>query len=132
MRIVIDLDHTICVPDQDSDQATDPNRKYREAVPNQTLIDRLHEYRAKGFTIVVHTSRNMRTYEGDADKIREFTLPIILDWLDRHEVPYDEVIIAKPWCGFEGFYVDDRALRPSEFANLTLEEIRDIFHRERA
>lgn len=132
MRIIIDLDHTICVPDGDADQAADPNHKYREAAPNQALIARLREYREKGFTIVVHTSRNMRTYEGDADKIREFTLPIILDWLERHEVPFDEVIVAKPWCGFEGFYVDDRALRPSEFTNLTLEEIQQLLDRERA
>lgn len=131
MRIIIDLDHTICAPDEDADQAADPNKKYREAVPNHTLIERLREYREKGFTIVVHTSRNMRTYNGNAEKICEFTLPIILDWLQRHNVPYDEVIVAKPWCGFEGFYVDDRALRPSEFTNLTLDEIYQVLERER-
>ena len=28
---------------------------------------------------------------------------------------YDEVIYGKPWPGPEGFYIDDRAIRPKEF-----------------
>ena len=44
------------------------------------------------------------------------TLPIIKDWLLANNVPYDEIIIGKPWCGMNGFYVDDRAIGPSEFS----------------
>ena len=131
-RLIIDLDHTICVPWDGADQSDDPSQKYRDAHPKADTIAKIREYKAMGFDIVIHTSRNMRTYNGDADLIRLHTLPVILDWLARHEVPFDEVVIAKPWCGFEGFYVDDRALRPSEFASLTLEEVEALLAKERA
>lgn len=112
-RIIIDLDHTLCYADGD----------YPNARPNQAVIDKLREYRALGFGIVVHTSRNMRTYEGNVGKINVHTVPVILDWLRRNGVDFDEVVVGKPWCGHEGFYVDDRALRPDEFARMTPEEV---------
>ncbi len=112
-RIVIDLDHTLCYAEDD----------YPSARPNQAVIDKLREYRALGFEVVVHTSRNMRTYEGNVGKINVHTLPVILDWLRRHDVEFDEVVVGKPWCGHEGFYVDDRALRPDEFARMTPEQV---------
>lgn len=39
---------------------------------------------------------------------------------------YDEVVIGKTWCGTDGFYVDDRAIRPSEFVNLSYQEILEL------
>jgi len=112
-RIIIDLDQTLCYSDGD----------YVNARPNQAVIDRLWEYRALGFEIVVHTSRNMRTYEGSIGKINVHTLPMILEWLRRHGVEFDEVVVGKPWCGQQGFYVDDRAIRPDEFVSMTPEEV---------
>jgi capsule biosynthesis phosphatase len=50
-------------------------------------------------------------------------LPVIIEWLDRHKIPYDEIYVGKPWCGFDGFYVDDRAIRPDEFLSLDSEQI---------
>jgi capsule biosynthesis phosphatase len=44
-------------------------------------------------------------------------------WLDRHQVPYDELHVGKPWGGKGGFYVDDKAIRPDEFTRLSYEEI---------
>ena len=65
----------------------------------------------------------MRTYKGNIGKININTLPIILEWLAQHQVPYDEIHVGKPWCGQDGFYVDDKSVRPSEFVQLTREEI---------
>jgi capsule biosynthesis phosphatase len=76
-----------------------------------------------GFTIVIKTSRNMRTYHGNVGKINANTLPIIVAWLDKHAVPYDELIVGKPLCGTKGFYVDDKAIRPSEFIEKSYGEI---------
>lgn len=130
-RLIIDLDHTICVPQAGSDQTLDPAHKYREAVPVPAFIEQLRRYRSEGFTIVIHTSRNMRTYGGDVEQIRANTLPVILEWLAAHDVPFDEVVVGKPWCGLEGFYVDDRAIRPSEFVGLSYDEIVVLMDRER-
>jgi capsule biosynthesis phosphatase len=125
-RIIIDLDHTICVPSPGQDQSSDPDAKYAKAAPVHAVIEQLRAYRRMGFEIVISTSRNMRTFNGDVEAIRSHSLPIIIDWLAEHDVPYDEVIVGKPWCGFDGFYVDDRAIRPSEFASLSYEQIRAL------
>ena len=79
----------------------------------------------------LNSSRNMRTYDGDVGKINVHTLPIILAWLDKHAVPYDEVIVGRPWCGFDGFYVDDNTIRPSEFTSLSYDEIRSLLAAEK-
>lgn len=117
-RLVFDLDGTIALDD--------PARPYADREPNLPLIARLREYRAQGFTIVVASARNMRTYGGDIGKINAKTLPVILDWLKRHDVPFDEIHVGKPWCGTEGFYVDDRAIRPGEFIALSPDEVRAL------
>lgn len=114
-RLVFDLDGTIALDD--------PARPYAEREPNRPLIEKLKQYKAEGFEIVIASARNMRTHQGNIGKINALTLPIILDWLARHGVPFDEVHVGKPWCGTEGFYVDDKAVRPSEFVELAYEEI---------
>ena len=90
----------------------------------------MKEYKKDGFTIVILTARNMRTYDGNIGKLNIHTLPGIIEWLDAHQVPYDEVVVGKPWCGYDGFYVDDKAVRPSEFVSKTFEEITALIESE--
>jgi capsule biosynthesis phosphatase len=116
-RIVFDLDHTLCV-NESGDYAT--------ASPIPEMLSKLQWYRDQGFEVVISTSRNMRTYKGVIGKINAFTLPEIVKWLDKHGVPYDEIYVGKPWCGNDGFYVDDKAIRPDEFLKHTYEEILDL------
>ena len=52
----------------------------------------------------------------------------IFKWLDKYKIPYDEIRVGKPWCGFNGFYVDDQTIRPDEFVNLSLKEIKKIIN----
>ncbi len=120
-KIIIDLDGTIT-----SKETSD----YDGVVPNTDVVETLRKYRADGFDIVIHTSRNMRTYEGNVGKINVHTLPKIIGWLEKHSVPYDEIVVGKPWCGFDGFCVDDKTIRPSEFASMSYEEIREMLSNE--
>ena len=113
-RLIFDLDDTLC---------TTQNGDYTNAQPITEVIEKLKEYHRQGFTIVINTSRNMRTYQGNIGAINKNTLPIIIDWLGRHDIPYDELYVGKPWCGFEGFYVDDKAIRPDELVKLSYAEI---------
>lgn len=73
----------------------------------------------------------MRTYESNIGKINIYTLPNIIDWLKKNDVPFDEVYIGKPWCGFDGFYIDDKSIRPSEFVKYTYEEIQSLLKEEK-
>ena len=60
-------------------------------------------------------------------KITAKTLPIIFKWLENN-VPFDEIYVGKPWCGNEGFYVDDKAIRPEEFVEKTYAEITKLIN----
>ena len=73
----------------------------------------------------------MRTYEGNLGKINANTLPVIIDWLNKNKIPYDEIYVGKPWCGHDGFYVDDRAVRPKEFTSLSYEELVELMNKDK-
>ncbi len=117
-RLIVDVDDTITI--------SHPDTTYETVAPNLEVIARLRAYRTEGFEIVLSTSRNMRTYYGNVGKINALTLPVLIDWLKCNDVPYDEIWTGKPWCGFEGFYVDDKAVRPDEFVSLSCEQIRRL------
>ena len=114
-KIIIDLDETISLKLD--------GQGYETALPRNDVIQKMRYYHDMGFEICVFTARNMRTFQGNVGKINMHTLPVIIEWLDKHNVPYDEIVVGKPWCGHDGFYVDDRAIRPGEFAKLSLREI---------
>lgn len=117
-KLVIDLDNTLTIADS--------SKPYVDVLPNLATINKLKEYKTQGFEITIFTSRNMNTFDGNVGKINCVTLPIIIDWLDKHNVPYDQVYVGKPWCGHKGFYVDDKAIRPKEFLDLSYQEILKI------
>lgn len=120
-NLVIDIDKTLTLGD---------NKDYNHVSPNIEVINKVREYKTLGFNIILFTARNMRSYEGNIGKITAKTLPIIFKWLERHNVPFDEIYIGKPWCGYDGFYVDDKAIRPDEFINKNYEEVKKIIGNE--
>lgn len=119
MTFIIDIDGTLC-PIKKKDQ------EYSELVPYPNMLKRLREYKDGGARIVLFTSRNMNSYGGNIGLINANTAKILLQWLDKWEIPYDEIIYGKPWPGHRGFYVDDRAIRPNEFLHCTEEELNQI------
>jgi capsule biosynthesis phosphatase len=114
--IVMDVDGTLCLKKR-------PDQSYDEVTPNSPVVERLREYRQSGFYVILATSRNMNSYEGNIGLITANTAKILMAWLDRHDIPYDELHVGKPWAGRDGFYVDDKAVRPDEFTRLSYEEI---------
>jgi|SRR5579862_5682005 capsule biosynthesis phosphatase len=122
-RLIFDLDGTVAIDD--------PSLDYAERAPNWPLVEKIREYRRQGFAIVIASARNMRSFGGQIGRINAVTLPQMVRWLDQHDIPYDEIYVGKPWCGPEGFYVDDRAVRPSEFVDLSRDEIHALLRRER-
>lgn len=121
-RIVIDLDETLSTKNK--------NENYANAQPKNEIIEKLRYYKNQGYSICIFTARNMRTHHGNIGLINVHTLPVIIKWLDKYDVPYDEIVVGKPWCGEQGFYVDDRAIRPNEFASLTESEIANLLNQQ--
>lgn len=114
--LVVDVDGTLC-------PVKGPQQDYSELEPYQEMIGRLAEYRKNGYRIQLYTARNMRTYQGNMGLINRHTVPVMLEWLEKWQIPYDEILFGKPWPGDKGFYIDDRAVRPDEFLRMSEDEI---------
>lgn len=117
--LVVDLDGTIC-------PIKGKAESYSELVPYKEMVDKLREWKFDGYKIVIYTARNMRTYEGNLGLINANTARKTMDWLDKWGIPYDEILFGKPWPGKDGYYIDDRAIRPDEFLKHTKEELDEI------
>lgn len=116
---VFDIDGTLC-PIKKKEE------KYEDLVPYGNVVQKLKYYKENGAKIILFTSRNMNSYNGNLGVINKNTARILMAWLDKWEIPYDEIMYGKPWPGHKGFYVDDRTVRPDEFLNHTVEELDEI------
>ena len=116
---VFDIDGTLC-PIKKKEE------KYEDLIPFKEIVEKLRWYKERGAKIVLFTSRNMNSYNGNLGVINKNTAKILLAWLDKWDIPYDEIIYGKPWPGHKGFYVDDRTVRPDEFLNKSVEELNEI------
>lgn len=121
-RVVFDIDGVIA--------KKDGNLDYAEREPHPGVLERLRTYDDHGYYIILYTARNMNTHEGRIGKINADTAKTLLQWLDKHDIPHDEIYYGKPWCGNKGFYVDDKAIRPSEFLEYSVDEIREMLQEE--
>lgn len=121
-RVVFDIDGVLCKKDTDKEYA---NRK-----PHQGVLETLRAYEERGYYIILYTARNMNTHGGRIGRINATTAKTLLEWLEEYDVPHDEIYYGKPWCGNDGFYVDDKAIRPSELMNNSIEEIRQLLRKE--
>ena len=117
-KIIVDIDDTLTIHCS--------SIEYSSKKPKIEIIERLKEYKIKGYEIILYSARNMKTFEGDVSKINKHTLPILLKWLEENKVEFDGIIMGKPWCGNMGFYIDDKAIRPDEFVNMSEEEIHKL------
>ena len=119
MTFILDVDGTLC-PIKKKEE------RYEDLVPYPSMVQRIRYYHENGARIVLFTSRNMNSYQGNIGLINANTAKILLEWLEKWEIPYDEIIYGKPWPGHNGFYVDDRTVRPNEFLQCTPEELKKI------
>lgn len=122
---IFDIDGTLC-------PIKSKNEKYEDLIPYETMVQKLHYYKENGAKIILFTSRNMNSYNGNIGVINKHTARILLDWLDKWNIPYDEIIYGKPWPGHKGFYVDDRTVRPDEFLSYSVEELDQICAKSKA
>ena len=125
LTFIMDVDGTIC-PIKKKEE------KYEDLVPYANVVEKMREYKAAGAKIVLFSSRNMKTYGGNLGLINANTAPLLLSWLKKWDIPYDEILFGKPWPGSNGFYVDDRTIRPDEFLSRSVEEMNELCRESRA
>lgn len=121
---VFDIDGTLC-PIKKKEE------RYEDLVPYPEMVEKLRYYKQNGAKIILFTSRNMNSYKGNIGLINKHTAAILSVWLEKWDIPYDEIIYGKPWPGHKGFYVDDRTIRPEEFLNNTPEQLEKICDADR-
>lgn len=122
--LVVDIDGTICPIKQSHEQ-------YADLKPEPLILARLKALHADGWHIILHTARGMRSNDGNPGKIAKNVGPDLLKWLAQHDIPFDELHLAKPWPGHRGVYIDDRAVRPREFVELSFDELETLMIRDR-
>jgi capsule biosynthesis phosphatase len=109
MRIVIDLDGTIC-------SIKTPEQSYADLEPLPGASGRIRELRSAGHYVIILSARNMGTCQGNMGKVMRNIGKITLDWLEKYEIEYDEIYFGKPNADI---YIDDRAIRFSNWADIS-------------
>lgn len=122
--LVVDIDGTLCPIKQSGES-------YADMIPEPQMLAKLRALHAEGWVIILHSSRGMRSNDGNPGKVTKNVGPTLLNWLAEHDIPFDELHLAKPWPGHQGFYIDDRAVRPREFVKLDFDELNALLDRDR-
>lgn len=113
MRIVIDLDGTICTLKQ-------KNETYADVLVKPGAIEFIKKLRSEGHIIIIQTARNMATCESNLGKVMKNVGKVTLEWLENNDVEYDEIYFGKPNANL---YIDDRAFRFEDWNKITTEKL---------
>ena len=108
MRICFDLDGVIC-------ETKKAGESYADVKVLPGARETLQRLRDAGHTIIIHTARHMKTCQGNVGLVIARQGKVTLDWLARHDIPYDEIVFGKPYAHV---YVDDNGYRFSDWALL--------------
>ena len=109
--LVVDLDHTLCVGDLRIESSL---IRYATAKPISQTVEKLREANRQGWYITILTARHMRACLNDAEYAFNKLSQITADWLDQHQVPFDQLVFGKPY-GL--WYIDDKAMTIETFNN---------------
>ncbi len=102
MRICIDFDGVICqLKQSDSDS-------YEHLKPMPGAVEKLTQLKQSGHYLIIYTARRMKTHQGNVGAVIADIGRVTIDWLDKNQVPYDEIYFGKPWADI---YIDDNAYR---------------------
>jgi capsule biosynthesis phosphatase len=109
LRVCFDLDNTL---------VTYPRVKgdYTTVEPIPHVVAVAQQLKEAGCEIIIHTARRMATHKDNVGKVIKDQGRIIIETLEKFNIPYDELYFGKPLADF---YVDDRAVNP--FLRLTEE-----------
>jgi capsule biosynthesis phosphatase len=120
MRICVDIDGTIC-------ENKAEGQDYYDVKPVPGAVDTLQSLKDRGYYIIIHTARGMRTYSNTEGKIIATHSKKLTDWLQKWEVPFDELLFAKPHVDY---FIDDKGYRFENWADtlefLNKEERRNV------
>lgn len=110
MRYCFDIDGTIA-------ELRQIGESYADVKPKEGAVEFLKKLNEEGHYIILYTARNMETYSGNLGKINVAQGPILYEWLEKYEIPYNEIYFGKPSADV---YIDDKGLKFESWKNLKL------------
>lgn len=110
MRYCFDIDGTIA-------ELRQKGETYFDVKPKEGAVEFLNKLNQEGHYIILYTARNMETFLGNLGKINAVQGPILYEWLEKYEIPYDEIYFGKPSADV---YIDDKAIKFESWKNLKL------------
>lgn len=116
MRLIIDLDGTICY-------LKEKGETYADVKPKEGAAEFISNLRKQGHYVIIQTARNMATCEANLGKVMKNVGKITLEWLDTHGIEYDEIYFGKP---NGDLYIDDRALRFESWGEMSEELLKGL------
>lgn len=109
MRICLDLDGVIC-------ELKQKGQTYLDVAPIEGAIDKIKQIKEAGHYVIIQTARHMKTCESNLGLVNARITKMTLDWLEKHDIPYDEIYFGKPWAQI---YIDDNALRFENWSSIS-------------
>ena len=88
MRLIIDLDGTICTEEKTFSRSL--------AKPKTDAVESMKNLKDQGHTIIIYTARSWNEYE------------MTSEWLKKNNIPFDQLFMGKP---IGDYCIDDRAIR---------------------
>lgn len=113
MRICIDLDGTIC-------ELRKPGQSYADVLPKPGAKDFIMQLHNEGHVIIINTARNMQTQGHNLGRVMKNIGKITLEWLDYHDIYYDEIFFGKPNADIT---IDDRCYRFNSWKELSIDKL---------
>lgn len=101
MRICFDIDGTIC-------ELKSYIGSYEAVRPLPGVVDLMRSLKNQGHTIILYTARHMKTCEGNVGLVIARQGKTLFNWLDKYQVPFDEIYFGKPQADI---YIDDNCYR---------------------
>ena len=99
MRIVIDLDGTIC-------SLRRTNESYSDVIPLPGAVEKIESLRHAGHYIIIQTARHMKTTGSNLGQVLAKQGKVTIDWLEKYNIIYDEIYFGKP---HGDIYIDDNS-----------------------
>jgi capsule biosynthesis phosphatase len=108
MKICIDVDGVLC-------ELRQSEQTYADVQPKPGAVDKMKSLKQAGHYLILCTARHMATCNSNIGLVTARQGKTLLDWLLKHEIPYDELWFGKPHADV---YIDDNAYRFTSWAEI--------------
>jgi capsule biosynthesis phosphatase len=100
MRICLDIDDTI-------NFCKSSDEEYGNERPQPGAVETIKRWKAEGHYIILYTARHMKTCDGNQGKVLAKQAKNLFSWLDKFEIPYDEIWWSAPHADI---FINDAAI----------------------